>query len=470
MFPSSGLGPPESQAPLAGVFRGDFRLLPLRVTNDEQQGAEAPAARSGRRTPRALQPFRVVQYRILTGALVISMLGAGTWLVGIIFEVRALGGGPTDLSFVAALNGLGLVVAALFGGAIADRIPQKRILVTVECVKTLGMATAAVLGLTGNIEIWHLAVISLLLGVADAFFYPAYSALLPGILAPEDLLAANGLEATLRPTIMNAAGPALASGVIAAFSPAAAFLVVAVLQLFAIAGLIWLRTTPVRRDFASDVTRHPVTAMFVDIRDGFVYMVKTPWLLATLIFASLFVLIVIGPIDVLLPFAVTDQTGGGPAAFALVLGAFGIGGAVAALIVASLKLPRRYLTVMNLAWGLGCVPLVLVGYTDQLWVMVLAALSVGVGFSVGGVIWGTLLQRRVPPAMLGRVSSLDFFVSCAFLPISMALAGPIGELIGFGPVFLAAGIVPVVLAVLVILMARMPRDEIRHPLDIPAND
>ena len=68
--------------------------------------------------------------------------------------------------------------------------------------------------------------------------------------------------------------------------------------------------------------------------------------------------------------------------------------------------------------------------------------------------------------MLGRVSSLDFFVSLAFMPVSMALAGPIGEVVGLGPTFLVAGLVPVFLAVIAIVAARMPRDEIENPLDV----
>jgi MFS family permease len=149
-----------------------------------------------------------------------------------------------------------------------------------------------------------------------------------------------------------------------------------------------------------------------------------------------------------------------------VLGAFGLGGALSSIVVASLRLPRRYLTIMNLAWGLGCLPLALVGVTTSLWVMAAAAFVVGVTFSGASVIWGTLLQRRVPPAMLGRVSSLDFFVSLALMPISMAVAGPVGEAIGYGAVFLVAALVPPVLAVIAIVAARLPRDEIAHPLDI----
>ena len=51
----------------------------------------------------------------------------------------------------------------------------------------------------------------------------------------------------------------------------------------------------------------------------------------------------------------------------------------------------------------------------------------GVLFSAPMVIWGTLLQRRVPPDLLGRVSSLDFFVSIALMPVSMALAAPVSD-------------------------------------------
>ncbi|MEO5535421.1 MAG: MFS transporter [Pseudolysinimonas sp.] len=417
------------------------------------------------RLPRALHPFRTRQYRILTTALVISMLGAGTWIVSLVFQVKALGGSPSDLSFVAALNALGLVAAVLIAGAVADRVPQKRILIVCEATKVVGFAAAAVLGLTGTVEIWQLAVISLALGIVDGFFYPAYSALLPSILPADDLLPANGLEGTLRPVVVQAAGPLLASILIAAWSPALAFGVVACVQLIAVAALLFLHTTPVRRDISADAGQHPVAALLVDIRDGMSYMVRTPWLFGTLLFACLWVLVVLGPIEVLLPFAVTGQTGGGAGAYAIVLAAYGAGGAIASLIVASNKLPRRYLTTMNVAWGLSTLPLVVIGITNQLWLMAALLFVVGAGFAVGGVIWGTLLQRRVPPAMLGRVSSLDFFVSLALMPVSMAIAGPIGEAIGFEWAFLAAGVIPAVLAVVTIVAFRMRRDEIANPLE-----
>jgi MFS family permease len=104
---------------------------------------------------------------------------------------------------------------------------------------------------------------------------------------------------------------------------------------------------------------------------------------------------------------------------------------------------------------------------SSLWVVCVALFAVGAAFSGGLVIWGTLLQRRVPDGLRGRVSSLDFFVSLALMPVSMAVAGPAGAAFGLEVVFLVAGLAPVFLAAAAILIPRLDRDELAHPLDHP---
>src|SRR3954462_8702654 len=299
-------------------------------------------------------------------------------------------------------------------------------------------------------------------------YYPAYSALVPALVPEGDLLAVNGLEGMVRPVLQSAAGPATAGFLVASFSPGAALVATAAAFLLAAACLWALPTTPVRRDPPAD--GKAAAGLLADVREGFVYMVRTPWLLATLLFASLMLLVFIGPLEVLVPFAIKDG-GGGPTQHAYVLAAFGIGGGGGPPLVAPPpppppRPPRRYLTVMNLLWGLGCVPLVVFGLSAALWVMIAAGAVMGATFQAGMVIWGTLLQRRGPPALLGRVSSLDFFVSLSFMPLSMALAGTVSEVIGLTTTFMLAGLVPPVLAVIAILAARLPADEIAHPLDV----
>ena len=95
----------------------------------------------------------------------------------------------------------------------------------------------------------------------------------------------------------------------------------------------------------------------------------------------------------------------------------------------------------------------------------MASFVLGVLFAAPMVIWGTLLQRRVPPELLGRVASLDFFVSISLMPVSMALAGPVADAIGLANTFLIAGVTPIFFAVVAIGWARLPEDEIAHPLD-----
>ena len=68
-----------------------------------------------------------------------------------------MGGGPRDLSLVTAANGVGLVATALLGGVLADRVPQRRILMATEGTKGIVIGVVAALSLTGFLQVWHLA-------------------------------------------------------------------------------------------------------------------------------------------------------------------------------------------------------------------------------------------------------------------------------------------------------------------------
>ncbi|WP_082495504.1 MFS transporter [Aeromicrobium sp. Leaf291] len=420
----------------------------------------ADAVRTWARGP--LRPFRHPQYRPLIGAAAFELLGEGVWVIAVVWQVIALGGGPGALSLAITGYSLGMVATVLVGGVVADRVPQRRILMATATTRMVVLLGVAALALGGGLEIWHLTVGGTVLGMAVGFYFPAYSALLPSIVESDDLLAANGVEGFLRPTLQHAGGPALGSVVVAFASPAWALLLVAVCQLGCLLTLLLLRPVPLRRDPAS-LGGHPVRGALADLRIGLRYMVTTPWFLATLLFACLMLLLVIGPMDVLIPFVVKEG-GGDATGHAWILAAYGAGSALASLGMSMLRMPRRYLTVMNLMWGVGCLPLVVVGFTSSVPLIAVALFVVGVLISAPMVIWGTLLQRRVPPELLGRASSLDFFVSLLLVPASVAIAGPTAEAVGLREVFLVAAAVPLVVAAVAILWARMPADEIAHPL------
>lgn len=423
-----------------------------------------PPAPTPTRLPRPLRPFTHRDYRLLAASMAASLFASGLWLVGMVWQVIATGGGPSELSLVTAAAGLGLLVSVLIGGVAADRLPRRLVLAAVETTRTAAAALAAVLALTGALRLWQLAVIAFVVGAAEAFFYPAYSAILPTLLPADELLAANGVEGTLRPVAMQALGPALAGLIVGTFAPGWALLAAAAGYALALPPVLAMRSGG-----GPGTTAAPTTSAWGDLVEGFRYLLRTGWLFATLAFATLYVLVVMGPIEVLLPFAVRDQAGAGAGGYALVLATFGIGSALGSIVVAAGRMPRRYLTVMLMLWGAGAAPLAVLGLTDQLWLMAAAGFVVGVTGAAAMVIWGTLLQRRVPPHLLGRVSSLDFFVSLALMPVSMALAGPVGEALGLPVTFVLAGAVPVLLALAAIVGWRLPRDEVAHPLDLVAD-
>ena len=417
-----------------------------------------------RQLSRLLAPFAVPAYRRMAVALVCGAFAYGVWTVALVWEVIRLGGGPAQLSLVSTAGAVGVVIPALLAGVVADRVPQKLIVMSVATFECVCYAVITVLSLTEVTRLWHLAVAALFLGMGLAFYYAAYSAWLPALVPSSTLQAVNGFEGMVRPLVAEAIGPGVAGVVVGLASPGVAVLIAAVVAAAGVLVQTGLPRTPVRRDL-TDVDRHPVRGALADMREGVGYMVHTPWLLSTLLFASLMVLLTMGPFEVLIPFVIKDRLGGGATDHALVLGSFGVGGAVGSLAMASVRMPRRYLTLMNLCWGVACLPMVVMGVASAIWVLVVAAFLLGVLFSAPMVIWGTLLQRRVPAHLLGRIASLDFFVSICLMPVSMALAGPVSDLIGVGTTFLVAGVTPIFFAVIAIVWARLPADEIANPME-----
>ncbi|MBT2585128.1 MFS transporter [Arthrobacter sp. ISL-95] len=423
---------------------------------------------------RALRPFAHREFRVLISALSISIFGSGMWAVAMVYEVIHLGGGPLELSLVATAASIGLVGFVLAGGIAADRFPQRLLIIAVEGANLAVIATITALAMFDVLQLWHLAVGAFVIGVGQAFFFPAYSAMLPRILPADDLLAANGLEGTVRPVLQQAAGPAIAGILVAVLSPAHAVAGVAVCHLLAF-GIVNLLSRQEPGDpglggAGPDTAATGKSSLFKDLREGFSYTIRTPWLLWTLIWACLSVLFLIGPIEVLLPFVVRDQLGGDSRTFGFLLAVMGVGSAAAALATATVRLPRRYLTVMVVTWGLGSLPVAAIGFMDNFWVLGAAMLIFGATEGVGMVIWGTLLQRRVPRHLLGRISSLDFFVSLALMPVSMALAGPVAQVVPLWLIFFIAGLVCPIMAFVALFAARMMTDEIENPLTSNATD
>ena len=413
--------------------------------------------------PRALAPFSSREYTVLALAMGVSVFGSGLWAVAMVARVMELGGSAVDLSLVTAAGAVGMVVFVLVGGVAADRF---RLTVILRCVEVTNLVTATtivVLTWTDTLALWHLGAAAFVFSGAVGFFYPAYSAALPRILPVHQLLAANGVEGTARPLLQLAAGPAVGGALTGLALPGASVLAIAVCHAVALVFMLRLRL-PERGGEDAQGAASPQSSMLREMLEGFQYCVRTPWLLWTLLWAMTAIFLFMGPLEVLVPFLVVDRLGGTVADYGAMLGLYGISTAVGSSVMASLQLPRKYLTTMIWLWGFGTLPFGLVGMTDSWWVMAGALCVFGATGGAGQVIWGTLLQRRVPSHMLGRISSLDFFVSLLLMPISMAVAGPVSQVVTPEAIFWGVALLTPTLGVVAVLVGRMHRDQAEHPL------
>ena len=285
---------------------------------------------------------------MLFSAVVLSIFAAGMWAVVMVYTVIDAGGGPLDLSLVAAANATGLLLCAIPGGIVADRVSRRLIVRLVELVNLLAITSVVVAGWFGAVTIPHLAIVAFALGAGAGFFFPAYSAILPRILPPQQLLAANGLEGAIRPALQQAAGPAVAGILVAAVMvPAHAAARDRASPTAARSCCCCSRarsrcSTPA--ESAAKTAESDDQSVFHDLKEAVRFTVKTPWLLWTLLYASGWVLVFVGPEEVLLPFITRDRIGDDPRWFGFLLAVYGLGGVIGSIFVSSRPLPRRYLT------------------------------------------------------------------------------------------------------------------------------
>jgi MFS family permease len=326
------------------------------------------------------------------------------------------------------------VVTLLIGGVVSDRFDPRRVMLVSDLVRCAVMATLAVLSISGAVRLWEIMALIAVYGAAAGFFGPAFDALVPQLVTEPDLVAANALDQFIRPVGLQIFGPMLGGVVIGIAGAGWAFAADAATFAVSASCLLAMRRP------ASPAPADVVVSLWVELREGLSYVRRQVWLWGTFLSATFTYLLFVGPTEVLLPYVVKTELGGSAAALGLVLTSGGLGAIAAAIAVGWTGIPRPFISFMYGTWAIATLAVAGYGLATATWQLAAACVVVNGMEAAGTIAWATAKQRLVPGRLLGRVSSVDWFVSTALLPLSYAAAAPVASLIGVRQTLVAAGV------------------------------
>ena len=382
---------------------------------------------------RSLAPLRHRDFRLLWSGMCVSLLGDGAFLVAIAWQVYALSNAPTALAIVGIAMTVPTIVLLLVGGVASDRFDRRRVMLAADAARGVAVGTLALLSLSGVLELWHVVAIVAVYGAGQAFFDPAFDAIVPDVLPAEELAQANALDQVVRPLALRLAGPAFGGVLIDVVGAGGAF-ALDTLTFAVSAGALLAMRAPARRG-----ERQEGASVVRDLREGFSYVRRHVWLWGTFATAAVAYLLFLGPTEVLLPYLVKNELGGSGMDLGLVFAAGGIGSIGCALAMGQRGTPRREITFMYLVWTLATLAVAGYGVATAIWQLMLASLAFNGLETAGTIVWATMKQTHVPATLLGRVSSLDWLISIGLLPLSFALTAPVSGAIGVQSTLVAAG-------------------------------
>lgn len=354
--------------------------------------------------------------RLLITGQTISQFGDGVALVALtLLVLDTTNDSASKLAWFVAARMVPLVIFLLVGGAIVDRFSQRVLLLISDCVRALLTAVLVVLITSGHLNYGELLVFAVLFGTFDAVFMPCITALTPEIV-PEALLPAmNAVRPLSNNLIGNMIGPTV-GGVIAAASTSWAIGVDGATFLISASALFMMRPTPTPE-------RTPGSSILAEIKEGVRFVRHTRWLRTNLVVAGIVNAIMFSPMAVLLPYLLRHTLHDSKVIVGYTFAVMGLSGAIGALVASNMKLPRRRIRVMIAYWTIASFSGITVGVATNFWEVMIFPVVASPLLLLGNVIWESMMQTEVPRELLGRVSSVDWFMSLGLAPIGIVIAG-----------------------------------------------
>ena len=324
-------------------------------------------------------------------------MAQGMQFLILVLLVLDVTGSSYQLGLVVFAYGIPNVIFAMLGGIIADRADRLRLLISTRVVVSGLILALAILKLTGQVEIWHIYAIMILLGTVQALNMPARMALVADLVQRGDMMNAVALHTMVTQT-GQIIGPALAGGVIELFGIGPTLLVNAGLYLVGIPLLLMIRNLPPQAPA-------PKATLLEDLREGVQCIRSTPVLYTIIGIAVAFAFFAMSHRQ-LLPAFTKEMLDVGAGATGLLLLVAGLGSLAGSLILAAMGDFRRKIWLLMASVLLLSVFLTLFAWSPWYWASLIIIFFVGA--TSFGFFWPlatTLIQLNVPTELRGRVLS-----------------------------------------------------------------
>ena len=353
-----------------------------------------------------------------------SLAGSSMVPVALSFAVLKSGHGSGAVGAVLASETVPLVLLLLLGGAIADRLPRRAVMIAADIARLASETVLAVLLASGRPPVLLIMALAAVLGIGQAFFNPALTGFVPQIATDERLQDANALSG-LAKAAARVSGPGIAGVLIATVGAWSAVAADAASYAVSLACLVRLHPRPAEKSGAETLA--------AGLAKGWRGFRERTWLWTVVGQGGLAQLFTFAPFLVL--GATMYSHGKGSAEWGAILAADGAGGLVGAFWALRLRPARPLVVALAGSLGLAATPVLLAIHAA--FPIILAGSTVsGVGVAVFLSLFDTVLQRNVPDVLLSRVSSYNWLGTIALSPLGFALAGPAAQVVGPSAVLL----------------------------------
>jgi MFS family permease len=325
------------------------------------------------------------------------------------------------LGIVTSGAGIPLILFSLFGGAVADRVQKRNLLLATQGCLCLVSAVVTVLVVTELVALWHLVIASLASGLVASFNMPTRQAFVVELVSEDELTNAIALNSTAG-NICRIGSPALAGILLSVVDVSGVYTIVAVCYGLAVFSLILLPASSIVRQ---SIGQLDVKGVFKDVLEGLKYVRSNPTLFSLLIMAFV-PLITATSYHPLMPVFAKTIFRAGETGLGLLLSSAGIGALCGSSFIATLghfKYKGRLMLFSGTLFGLS---LVFFGMASHLIVAMIFLFFVGAGGSMFLTLIMSLIMSNTPQELIGRVMSI-FIMTWGLMPVAALPAGALAE-------------------------------------------